>query len=285
MNKIRHYIKSTRLAEVSLMLGFPFMGIIFAFEDIASIFSLQVLIFTAGIFFLCISIYSFNAWAGTDEDVENERLLILKDRKKHFMLATVVSVLLFVTIFFLANPFFILLSLLSFCLWAVYSWPKKGFKYRPVLGTLIHFFGQMIHFQIGYAVLKTTDVESFLISAYFSLLFSAGHLNHELIDYEPDKKMGTNTGAVYFGQKKWETVSFIVFSFSTIYMIFLTFFEVADIVTCWPFIAAGIIHIVYRSLFVKNDLSKQRFLNERSFYRSLYFVSGLLFVLIKSILL
>lgn len=283
MEKIIQFIKSARLAEVSLMLGFPFMGVVFAFEELSALFSQNVLLFIAGIFFLCTAIYSFNAWAGKDEDTRNDRLSILKDRKSLFMKATVVSVFLFSTVFFLADPVFLLLSLISFSLWTVYSWPKTGFKYRPVLGTLIHFLGQMIHFQIGYAVLKTTDVNSFLISAYFSLLFCAGHLNHELIDYEPDQKTGIRTGAVHFGKKAWEKVSFTVFLFSTLYLIFLTVIKTVDILTCWPFIIAGIIHSGYRFMLCRNDLSTERFVKERSFYRFLYFAAGVLFILIKSV--
>jgi 4-hydroxybenzoate polyprenyltransferase len=281
MGKIANLIKSARLAEVSLMLGFPFMGTLFAMKNIEDLFSFKVFVFLAGLFFLCTAIYAFNAWAGYDEDGENERLTGLKDKKNRFMTATAVSGILFVLTFFISGLPFVILSLLSFFLWTVYSWPKKGFKYRPVLGTVIHFLGQGIHFQMGYSVLDRTSLNSILVSIYFSLLFSAGHLNHELIDHDPDRKMNVNTGAVHFGKKRWEAVSFSVFAFSTFYLLALSMFKVTDIMFSWPFIFAGTVHIAYRLMLCKNDLSKERFLNERKFYRTAYFLSGIFFIAAK----
>jgi 4-hydroxybenzoate polyprenyltransferase len=282
MNRFFSFIRLARLAEISLMLGFPFMGIVFAFDDVNALFSTDVFLFISGIFFLGTAVYSFNAWAGSDEDTLNDRLSALKTRKGKFMAATVISVILFLAIFLIAKQVLALLATISFCLWTIYSWPRIGFKYRPVLGTLIHFIGQGIHFQIGFATLKPTDLNSILISIYFSLLFSAGHINHELIDYEPDRAMRINTGAVHYGKALWEKLSFSVFTFSTLYILILTVVHSADILLFWPFIFAGVIHTGFRLMFCKNDLSTKRFLNERSFYRFLYFTAGTIFIIIKS---
>jgi len=282
MGKIANLIKSARLAEVSLMLGFPFMGTLFAMKNFENLFSSEVFIFITGLFFLCTAIYAFNAWAGYDEDGENERLTGLKDKKNRFMTATAVSGILFILTFSISGIYFVILSLVSFFLWTLYSWPKKGFKYRPVLGTVIHFLGQGIHFQMGYSVLDRTSFSSILVSIYFSLLFSAGHLNHELIDHDPDRKMNVNTGAVYFGKKIWERVSFSVFTFSTLYLLTLSMFRITDIMLNWPFIFAGTVHIAYRLMFCRNDLSKERFLNERRFYRLAYFTAGIFFIVMKA---
>jgi len=261
------------------------MGIVFAFDDVSSLFSADVFFFISGIFFLCVAVYSFNAWAGSGEDPSNDRLSALRSKKGKFMAATVISVIFFLAVFMMVKPLFAILATISFVLWTIYSWPRIGFKYRPVLGTLIHFIGQGIHFQIGFATLKPTDLNSILISIYFSLLFSAGHINHELIDYEPDKKMGIRTGAVCYGKALWEKLSFSVFTFSTVYLLMLTVFHSADILLFWPFIFAGVIHTGFRLMFCKNDLSTKRFLNERSFYRFLYFAAGTMFILVKSIII
>ena len=42
---------------------------------------------------------------------------------------------------------------------------------------------------MGYVILEPLSLNSFFISIYFALLFSAGHLHHEVIDYEADKKL------------------------------------------------------------------------------------------------
>jgi 4-hydroxybenzoate polyprenyltransferase len=166
----------------------------------------------------------------------------------------------------------------------VYSFPKKGFKYKPVLGTLTHFVGQILHFEMGYSIIKETGSFSLLISIYFALLFSAGHINHELIDYEADKTAGTQTGAVYFGKKTWAYVSFFLFTGSTVFLLYISIIKVVNIIVVFPFIAAGFIHVARKLMTYRYDFSRDRFLTERSFYRFAYFVAGILFVVIKGLM-
>ena len=283
MGKAVEFLKSTRSAEVAMMLGFPATGIMFAFTDISQLFSLKVIIFIIATFALSSAIYAFNAWAGHSEDVENERLSILKNKKHFFMGYLIFFIMLFIALYSLVDIQLVLLSIISFFLWMIYSFPKKGFKYKPLLGTLIHFAGQVIHFQMGFAVLMKPDINSILISFYFALLFSAGHLNHELIDYEADKKMGINTGAVHFGKKNCEIFSSVLFSVSTLYILVISTLKVADFFYCLPFVSAGIIHIAHRLFLYKNDLSQKRFISERRFYRFVYFAAGIIFIILKEL--
>lgn len=283
MGKAIEFLKSTRSAEVAMMLGFPATGILFAFTDIRQLFSLKVIIFTLATFALSSAIYAFNAWAGYSEDVENERLSDLKNKKKFFIYSMILFIILFIVLYSLIDILLVVLSLISFFIWMVYSFPKKGFKYKPLLGTMIHFAGQVIHFQMGFAVLMKPDINSILISFYFALLFSAGHLNHELIDYEADRKMGINTGAVHFGKKNWEIVSSVLFSISTLYILVISTLKVVDFFYCLPFVAGGIIHIAHRLFLYKNDLSQKRFISERKFYRFVYFAAGIIFIILKEL--
>ncbi|HPS31414.1 MAG TPA: UbiA family prenyltransferase, partial [bacterium] len=283
MGKAIEFLKSNRSAEVAMMLGFPATGIMFAFNDIYQLFSLRVIIFIVATFALSSAVYAFNAWAGYSEDVENERLSALRNKKRFFIHSMILFIILFIILYALIDTLLVILSLISFCLWMIYSFPKKGFKYRPLLGTLIHFAGQVIHFQMGFAVLIKPDINSILISFYFALLFSGGHLNHELIDYDADKKMGINTGAVYFGKRNWEIVSSVLFSISTLYILVISTLKIANFFYCLPFVAGGIIHIAHRLFLYKNDLSQKRFISERKFYRFVYFAAGIIFIILKEL--
>lgn len=281
MKRISAFIKSARFAEVSILLGFPMIGLFFAFRSADQLISLPVFLFAAAIFSLFTAIYAFNGLAGIDEDGENDRLADLAGRRRSFIATLAVSLVLSLVLFFLIKPVLAVFSAVSFLLWCIYSFPKKGFKYRPVLGTLIHFVGQIIHFLMGYAVLAPVDGGSAAASVYFALLFSAGHINHELIDHDADEKAGTRTGAVCFGVKAWEKVSFALFLIAALYISALSLIERELLPICFPFIIAGIIHIVFKICTLKKVSAQAKFLEERSFYRVLYFAAGLLFIAAK----
>lgn len=278
MKHVSAFIKSARFAEVSILLGFPMIGLFFAFTSPDQLFSLPVFLFAAAIFSLFTAIYAFNGFAGTEDDKHNSRLADLAGKRRSFITTLAVSLAFSLILFFLIKPVLAVFSVVSFLLWCVYSFPKKGFKYRPFLGTLIHFIGQIIHFLMGYTVLAPLDKGSAAASIYFALLFSAGHINHELIDHDADEKAGTKTGAVCFGVSSWEKVSFALFTLATLYIAALSVIEKWLFPTCFPFIIAGIIHIIFKICTFKKASTQEKFLEERRFYRILYFAAGIVFI-------
>ena len=281
MKQVSAFIKSARFAEVSILLGFPMIGLFFAFKSEEELVSVPVFLFAAAIFSLFTAIYAFNGLAGTDDDKHNSRLADLAGKRRSFIVTLAVSLMLSLVIFFFIKPVLALFSGISFLLWCIYSFPKKGFKYRPVLGTLIHFFGQIIHFLMGYTVLAPLDKGSAAASVYFALLFSAGHINHELIDHDADEKAGTRTGAVCFGVSAWEKVSFALFLIAALYISALSVLEKELLPLCFPFIIAGIIHMIFKICSFKKASMQTKFLEERRFYRLLYFAAGIIFIAAK----
>lgn len=281
MKQLSAFIKSARFAEVSILLGFPMIGLFFAFKSVDQLVSLPVFLFAAAIFSLFTAIYAFNGLAGTEDDKHNSRLADLAGKRRSFIVTLAVSLVLSLILFFMIKPLLAVFSAISFLLWCVYSFPKKGFKYRPVLGTMIHFFGQIIHFLMGYTVLAPLDKGSAAASLYFALLFSAGHINHELIDHDADEKAGTRTGAVCFGVSAWEKVSFALFLIAALYISALSLIEKELLLTCFPFIIAGIIHTIFKTCTFKKVSMQAKFLEERHFYRILYFAAGIVFIAAK----
>ena len=281
MKQVSAFIKSARFAEVSILLGFPMIGLFFAFKSEEELVSVPVFLFAAAIFSLFTAIYAFNGLAGTDDDKHNSRRADLAGKRRSFIVTLAVSLMLSLVIFFFIKPVLALFSGISFLLWCIYSFPKKGFKYRPVLGTLIHFFGQIIHFLMGYTVLAPLDKGSAAASVYFALLFSAGHINHELIDHDADEKAGTRTGAVCFGVSAWEKVSFALFLIAALYISALSVLEKELLPLCFPFIIAGIIHMIFKICSFKKASMQTKFLEERRFYRLLYFAAGIIFIAAK----
>ena len=281
MNKFLAFIKSARFAEISILLGFPMIGLFFAFKSPDELISLPAILFAAAVFALFTAIYAFNGLAGIESDRHNSRLSDLKGKRTSFIVTLAISLSLSLVLFFLIKPVLALFSLISFMLWCLYSFPEKGFKHRPVSGTLIHFAGQIIHFLMGYTVLAQIDAGSIAAAVYFAILFSAGHINHELIDHDADEKAGTRTGAVCFGVRRWEKVSFVLFLLAALYITVLAFAEKEKFLICIPFTVAGFLHIIFKACTMKKAPVQEKFLAERSFYRILYFAAGLLFILAK----
>jgi len=280
VNRVAAFFKSARFVEVAIMLGFPVIGLIFAFDEPAQLVSPKPLLFVAAVFALFTAIYACNGLCGAGEDSENERLADLSGRKRSFIVTLLISLAVSFVCFFYINPLLLGMAVLSMALWTLYSFPKIGFKYRPLLGTFLHFAGEILHFLMGYIVIKEIDAGAVFASIYFALLFAAGHLNHELIDYDSDKKTGIKTGAVTFGRRNWEILSLAVTSFSTLYLAVLLLAGVIPWASAF-FAAAGLCHVVFRFLRFGREAVQRKYLAERRFYRAVYFAAGVMFILVK----
>lgn len=282
MSKLAAFFKSARFVEVAIMLGFPVIGLIFAFDEPEQLLSPEPFLFVVGIFALFTAIYACNGLCGADEDTENERLAGLRGRKRSFVVTLLISLIVSFACFFCINPLLLGMAAISMALWTLYSFPKIGFKYRPLLGTFLHFAGEILHFLMGYIVIREIDAGAVLASVYFALLFAAGHLNHELIDYDSDRKTGIKTGAVTFGKRNWEILSLAAASVSTLYLVVLLLTGAVPKAAAF-FAAAGVCHVVFRLLRIGLEPAQQKYLAERRFYRAAYFAAGVMFILVKVI--
>lgn len=211
--------KQFRLGEAALMIGFPFIGTVFAFCDRTAVDGVRILVFGLGTYCLFLSIYAFNSFCGYAGDVNNVRFAGLhrSEPGTHLLFA---AILLPLSVIVYRIGFGWEMAVMgggSFLLWMGYSLPGIGLKNFPLTGTCIHLAGQILHFQMGYAVLMPVSTHSVLVSVYFALLFAAGHLHHELIDYEADRKAGIRTGAAVFGPRGAIAGVFAAFTAAAIY--------------------------------------------------------------------
>lgn len=84
---------------------------------------------------------------------------------------------------------------------ALYSSPLTHMKGTPIAGTVLHLAGGALHFLLGYSVFARIDGAGVATSAFFGLAFAAGHLMHEVRDYEGDLVNGIRTNAVAFSKR------------------------------------------------------------------------------------
>ncbi len=285
------HIKNYRYAEVLLMSGFSVIGLFFSANSFSELFSFRSIFFALTIFIFFISIYSSNSFFGYVYDLSNPRLVGPKYvKKKSYLLSFILTFFISLTFFYFLRPEFLFLALISFVLWFYYSFPVHGAKATPIAGTCVHFITQIIHFHIGYLLFSNYSWTSFGVSIYFGLLFSAGHLHHEVIDYEADKSKEIKTNAVFFGRRATFVASSFLFLASILLWIYLFSFAMIGITTFVPFLFAFLLQLllIFPLLRIKNfndascsnNASDAMIIKYRNRYRLLYLLAGLL-ILVK----
>lgn len=281
-NIIISIIKQMRLAEAFIICGFVISGYVHAMEEGADFFIMKTLLFFIIVYLLILSVWLFNSFTGYEEDRFNKRLGRTDMVGKNFYLF--MTLLTFTTSLVLSFYSSIKLAIAVssvFLLWMVYS---ISWKYKPFLGTAIHFFVQLIQFHLGYYFLgKQSSISSFSTAFYLGILFAAGHLHHELIDYEADKKTGSNSGAVYLGRSRAVILcaSFFVVSFFLLFLFHMTGRVVGKFFI--PFAVAHFLQFFFWFKLVSgnNPAHRKNLIIHRTFYRVVFFSAGSLYILMS----
>jgi 4-hydroxybenzoate polyprenyltransferase len=283
MINLRHYFRWLRVIECLIMLGFPLAGAVFAAREISFSVVSRTLTFVAAILLHFLAVYSFNSYCGFADDINNKRLAYVRESPKAgFLVFTLLFLCLAFLLYSILNPWLMLMAAVSFVLWILYSMPRYGLKNFPVTGTLLHFVSQILHFQMGYLVLAPISTYSLVVSIYFALIFAGGHIHHELIDYEADKRAGIKTGAVFFGQKGYLVLYYIVFLSSGMYWVSLYAFGLVETWELIPFLGAFLLQssaVLYFRL--AHGKQFDFFLANRALHRIFYFLAGMIYVILK----
>ena len=95
---------------------------------------------------------------------------------------------------------------------AVYSLPCFDWKGKPLLNSVAHLAGGMLHFLLGYSVGGRVDSRGLLIAIFFALIFAAGHLTQEIRDHQGDVRNAIRTNAVVFGPRRAFAASLALFA-------------------------------------------------------------------------
>lgn len=265
------FIKKIRVGEILLMTGFVLIAIPFAREPLglAGLGRTAALLFVAN-FLLLVAVYSANGFFGFHADRLNPRFENGQfSSRRSYQVITVASLAASLLLLALIRPLLPLLGSASFALWVFYSAPGGG-KGRPIVGTLVHLFGQVLQFHLGILAFTNASPLTFAISLYLGLLFASGHLMHEVMDHESDAKAGIRTNSVVFGKEnviRFYRRAVIVIP---IYWGLLGTFFIAG-AEFWPFFVASVVHVAlaFTEPFAPGT---ERF---RSAYRVIYFVAGL----------
>jgi len=215
--RIVQHFTSTRAPEVLALQASPFFGIFFGDYSIEwwSLFRLGLLLF--GSLALTAHIFIFNDWVGHSSDTRDPQratLVFSQQGISRNQVAQVVIALfiLAAAMFFIVGRLAVLLGTAIAILGLLYSSSSSFGKNAPIVGSINHLLGGMLHFLLGYTFLHTLDARGFMISIFFGLVFAGGHLNQEVRDYEGDLLNNIRTTAVAFGRQRTFLASLCTFT-------------------------------------------------------------------------
>jgi 4-hydroxybenzoate polyprenyltransferase len=218
----RALLRHIRFDEVLVLQGTPLMGAAFAMGTITTANIETLLLFLAGSIFLVAHVFTLNDWADIAHGLKPSDPQVSSRRLFWFSIFLLIASLL---VFALFNVRVVVLGVIVAVLGFFYSHPKLNFKGTPVASSLPHLVGGIFHFLLGYSVFMPIDGRGIFIALFFALTFAAGHLNHEVRDFELDQKNNARTNAVAFGKRTTFVAGLVLFTAAYLCLFFLSWFR------------------------------------------------------------
>lgn len=226
--RFRRYFACIRVEEILVLQGPPFFGALFALRHPVLEDAGPLAILTIANLFLMAHVFLINDWSGLTADLADPnksaavfttRGVGLNEARWFSAGLLVVSLALFASL----GMDTLCLAALVAAISALYSLQRFHWKGRPVLSSLAHLAGGMLHVLLGYSLGSAVDGRGFAIAAFFAFMFVAGHLTQEVRDHEGDLVNGIRTNAVVFGPRRAFLAGLIVFLLSYALLVFMAF--------------------------------------------------------------
>ncbi|MCU1349317.1 MAG: prenyltransferase [Acidobacteria bacterium] len=220
------YFSRLRLQDILVLQGSPLLGAAFAMRLAGMHHLAPLAILFAANFFLVAHIFMLNDWSGLTIDLAdpNKAAEVFTARGVgRREMGGVAAALLAVSfaLFSALGPVSVGLALAIAILSALYSLPPFNWKCRPLLNSLTHLAGGILHFLLGYTMGSAIDARGVAIAAFFALIFAAGHLTQEIRDHDGDAANGITTNAVTFGPRRTFAASLMLFTFAQLLLLLL----------------------------------------------------------------
>lgn len=269
----------TRSLEVVALQASPILGAFLAPFTGGYFDSGRLVLLAAGSLLLTAHIFIFNDWAGRKTDLNDARRAtkIFErrgiDSRQVVRLALALLVAANVALALVGLPVALLGAGIT-ALGILYSCSINFGKGRPIVSSIIHLTGGMLHFLLGYSAFRPIDARGCLIGLYFGLVFAGGHLNQEVRDYEADLRSGIRTNAVVFGPQRTFLASLLIFTAAYATLAGLAAFSILPIGLLWA-ILLWPLHLVWSLQTLRRGLGFEATLWMQRRYRFLFALLGL----------
>lgn len=275
-----HLFRSVRWADVLVLQGAPILGVVFSVEQMTAAKLTMSLPFGAASVLLTIHVLTLNDWADFTRGIHHSNRAMLELESRNIsprMLLVfsgsilVASLLLFLLISRNCFLFAVVVALLGI----FYSHPSLNGKSMPIVSTLLHFIGGLLHFLLGYVLFSLIDSRGLLIGTFFGLTFAAGHPVQEARDVFEDRRAGARTNAIVFGARQNFFAGMILFTLQYLYLFWLAWRGlIPPLLTALPILFYPI-HIWWALATLRGGLTQKGIIQFQTRYRILYALIGL----------
>lgn len=238
VGRLYRLVASIRIGEVLVLLGTPLFGALFAVGRITQDKAASLALLLASSFCLLAHVFVFNDWAGADGDLRDPyrapSVFLNRGVRRSdvaYLAAALMALGLLLLIPLGGTPLAVGAGIVV--LSALYSAPGLHFKGIPLAGSALHLIGAMLHFLLGYSAFHAIDARGLAIGGFFALTFAAGHLTHEVRDWEGDRANGIETNAVRFGRKAAFAASITLFTAAYVLLIALAARDIVPYAIVW----------------------------------------------------
>ena len=277
------YLSCIRFPDVLVLQGSPLLGAAFALRDRSVEAAAIGSVFALASFLLVAHVWTLNDWAGIATDLKDptrsHRVFSTKGVSSRgllrFSLGLLVASLALLT---LLSHQTALIGLAIATLGVVYSHPALFAKSIPMVSSVPHLLGGLLHFLLGYSLFGSIDRRGVLIGLFFALTFTAGHLNQEVRDHEGDRRSGLSTNAVFFGPRRAFLAGLAVFT--------IAYTDLA-LLAWWGLVPAAVgivaallypVHLAWSMRTLRAGLGFETVSRLQRGYRTLYALIGLAMV-------
>jgi 4-hydroxybenzoate polyprenyltransferase len=220
------YLSCLRPQDILVLQGPPLLGAAFAIRDPGVQHLGPLAILVAANVLLMTHVFMLNDWSGLTADLadpnKTARVFTARGVGRGEIAALTAGFLVLSLVFFgLLGTATLGLSLGIAALSALYSLPRFNWKGRPLLNSVAHLAGGILHFLLGYSMGNAIDGRGVAIAAFFALIFAAGHLTQEIRDYHGDTANAIRTNAVVFGQRRTFVASLVLFTLAHVLLLLL----------------------------------------------------------------
>lgn len=268
----RALLRHIRFDEVLVLQGTPLMGALFSIGTITAANLETFAIFLIGSVLLVAHVFTLNDWADIAHGLKAPDPLVSSLRLFWFSIFLLIASLL---VFTLIGPGVVILGAIVAALGFFYSHPKLNFKGTPIASSIPHLIGGVFHFLLGYVVFTPIDQRGVFIALFFALTFAAGHLNHEVRDFELDQKNNARTNAVAFGKRKTFIAGLGVFTSAYLCLFLLGWFRFVPRPLSFIAVVFYSLHLYWSLRALRSQLAAVNVDRFQTQYRSLYGLIGI----------
>ena len=167
--------------------GAPLLGAVLAMGRLTVAGVAALVMFAGASCLLVAHVFVLNDWSGMQADLRDPhrantafatRRVGRRELRNLSLALLALSLLLLVPY----GRWTLSIALLIAGLSALYSAPRPQMKGLPIFSSALHLLGGFLHFLLGYSAFRPVDGRGVAIGCCVGLIFTAGHLTHEVRD-------------------------------------------------------------------------------------------------------